>query len=121
MRYSARTGAESANNRGNDMKQTVSFTDFRDAFRAYGRMDAFSREGAQLLYDYLEEIDPDWELDVIALCCDWCESSTSEIIAENNLAGYDEIEPDMDAMQAWLEERTTVLGRVGDGFVYATF
>lgn len=54
------------------MKTTINFNDFRDAFRSMDRMENFSREGMQVLFDYLEECDPDYELDVIAPCCGCC-------------------------------------------------
>ena len=103
------------------MRTTISFEDFRDAFRAHNRIDNFSREGARILYDYLEELDPDYELDVIALCCDFCESSVAEIIEENAL----EIDPDdedaLAQVAAWLADQTQVLGTCDDGIVYAAF
>lgn len=44
---------------------------FIDAFRAYDRYDQFGYEALSALYDYLDDIDPDYGLDVIAICCDW--------------------------------------------------
>jgi hypothetical protein len=65
------------------MKQTISFYDFRDAFRNFDRLDNFSYDGARILFDYLEEIeegsDQEIELDVIALCCDYSEGTPEEI------------------------------------------
>ena len=64
------------------MKQTVNFNDFRDAFRAFDRMENFSYEGMQALFDYLEQLEEDTgeeiELDVIALCCDYSEATWRE-------------------------------------------
>ena len=63
------------------IKQTVTESDFRDAFQAI-RPDNFSYEGLGALYDYLEnlsdDIGDDIELDVIALCCDYTEYSEDE-------------------------------------------
>jgi hypothetical protein len=57
------------------MKQTIGFTQFSDAFRAYDRYDQFGYDALKALFDYLEELEQDigeeMELDVIALCCDW--------------------------------------------------
>jgi hypothetical protein len=57
------------------MKQTVNFSAFVDAFRAHDRYDQFGHSALRALFDYLEELEQDigeeWELDVIALCCDW--------------------------------------------------
>ena len=103
--------------------ETVSLSDFHKAFFRMGREDQFSHEGRELLFNYLEELSGDLgdsiELDVISLCCEYYESSAAEIVAEN---GADDLDPeDLDAVEAWLQDRTTVAGRVGDGFVYQAF
>jgi len=55
------------------MKQTVTKSMFRDAFKQVGRND-FSYEGLGSLYDYLEQYEDNTgeeiELDVLAICCD---------------------------------------------------
>jgi len=60
------------------MKQTINFSDFYDAFQAI-RPDNFSYDGLRALYnwleDYADDTGEDYELDVIALCCDFCEYS----------------------------------------------
>ena len=65
------------------MYQTVTFEDFRDAFRAYDRMENFTYDGARILFDYLEALEDDIgeriELDVIALCCDYAEDMPEDI------------------------------------------
>jgi hypothetical protein len=59
------------------MYQTITFSDFIDAFHAYDRYDSFGYKGLRALFDYLEENENDlgdergMELDVIALCCEW--------------------------------------------------
>ena len=52
---------------------------FRDEFNRAGRGSQFSYEGLGLLFDYLEEIDPQYDLDVIALCCDYSEATPADI------------------------------------------
>ena len=63
--------------------------DFRDAFRRMDRVDQFSYEGAQLLFDYLESYEQDTgeriELDVIALCCDYTEDDAEAIAQSYNI------------------------------------
>ena len=61
------------------MKQTVYVGDFRDAFDRMGRGNNFSYEGLGILFDYFEEVDPDFELDVIAICCDFSEMDEQEV------------------------------------------
>ena len=62
------------------MKLTIeNASQFRDEFRQCGRADQFSYEALGLLFDYLEDIDPDYDLDVIALCCEYSEDSVEQI------------------------------------------
>jgi len=62
--------------------KTVSFSDFVEEFRNYGREDQFSYEGKKALYDYLNDLSEDigepTELDVIAICCDYTEYDSLE-------------------------------------------
>ena len=68
--------------------QTIDLYQFREAFRAYNRMDNFSYEGLEVLFDYLDNLSDDIgepiELDVIALCCEYYESSIEEIINKDD-------------------------------------
>lgn len=105
------------------MKQTIdNASQFRDAFRTMGRHDQFSYEGMELLFDYLEECDPDMELDVIALCCDYSEDSPEDIVESYGIESDDEDEPDAsEAATAYLEANTTVVGTTSTGaIVYAS-
>lgn len=108
------------------MKQTVNETMFRDAFRDADRKENFSYEGLGLLFEYLEEMEADTgeeiELDVIALCCDYSEDSAEDIAANYGIdvRGLDEDEV-TDAVRAYLEENTAVIGETSSGFVYAIF
>lgn len=96
------------------MKITVDIYMFRDEFRKYDRYDTFSYEGYEVLFDYLEEMEEDcgeeWELDVIAICCDWAEDSLENILEEYNLESLEE-----------LEEQTIVLHVQGDMYIYQSF
>ena len=60
------------------MKQTINLSQFRDEFNSI-RPNNFSYEGLEILFDYLEEMEPDLDLDVIALCCDYSEMTLEEI------------------------------------------
>jgi hypothetical protein len=64
------------------MKTTVDFYDFKRAFELCGRGDQFSRDGLFALYDYLTELERDigkeFDLDVVALCCEWTELTWRE-------------------------------------------
>ena len=105
------------------MKSTVSLSDFRDAFRDYDRADNFSYEGLELLYDMFEELDPEIELDVIAICCDFNEDDW-ESIADNYSIEFDE-EADDDEKENlvidYLQENTLFVGKTDSGLVYQAF
>ena len=73
------------------MKQTISKSDFRDMFVRFNRVDNFSYEGLGALYDHLEEIDEDYDLDVIGLCCEYAEDSIENVLKEYNLESLDEL------------------------------
>lgn len=113
------------------MKQTVNKYDFRRAFET-SRPDNFSHEGLGLLFDYLDDTDTgdEYELDVIAICCDWAESPAGEIMRDYNLdlddIGLDtDDDPDEsdieDALMGYLQERTQVAGSTGPTIVYQSF
>ena len=55
----------------------VSFNDFLEEFKEYGRDDSFSYEGKKTLYDYLWELGEDLgqpiELDIISICGEFTE------------------------------------------------
>ena len=95
---------------------------FREAFRLAGRMDQFSHEGLEVLLNYLEQFNESIELDVVALCCDYYESSIEELI-DNYKIDLSEADPDSitEVVREYLEDNTSVCGQVSDGFVYAAF
>jgi hypothetical protein len=71
------------------MVQEVTFSKFCDAFFAQDRGEQFSWDALHALYDYLEDLDPTYELDVVELCGEYVEvaeddldSNDYEIIAE---------------------------------------
>ena len=104
------------------MKTTVSRHEFAHAFADADRQNNFSREALGLLFDYLEELDPDMELDVIALCCDYCEDTLEDVISSYSIDVEDMDEDDtVEAVRDYLNENTTLLGETLHGFVYAAF
>jgi len=95
------------------MIETVSFTHFYDTFKKY-RPDNFSYSGLRVLFDYLEEFEnctgEPIEFDHIALCCDFHESTSAEIIANYSLDSEEYDEDDTDKLVEYLEEQTSVCG-----------
>lgn len=97
------------------MKITVNTAgQFRTAFHQAGRKDQFSYDALGLLFDYLEENDPDYELDVVELCCYYAELSENEIRASYNVSSERDIED-------FLQENTAYVGKTETGFVFAPF
>jgi len=76
------------------MIQTITISDFRDAFRSCGRNDQFSYEALELIFDYIEEYEQDTgeqvELDVISICCEWAEDSPENIADQYGIEAEDE-------------------------------
>lgn len=109
------------------MKTTVNNCDFHDAFRAYDRLENFSYEGRNLLFEMLEQIEEDTgeeiELDVIAICCDYNEDSV-DAIADNysiDLSECDDDDERKDAVLEYLNDNTFVVGETDTGIVYQAF
>jgi hypothetical protein len=90
------------------MYQTVNFGGFCDAFRAQGREGQFSYPAKWLLYDHLENVDPDHELDVIALCCAYAEDDQDDVRRNYSIKG--------DVLD-WLQNNTIVVGVTPAGAV----
>ena len=98
------------------MRQTVTKSAFIDAFKDYNREDNFSYDGLCALFDWLEELGEEtgqeFELDVIALCCEFSEYGSALEACEN----YD-FEPDEDDDEDdqedealdWLRQRTAII------------
>ncbi len=94
------------------------------AFKAAGRGNQFSYEGLKALYDYLDRLGEDVELDVIGLCCGYQESTIQEIIDDYEIDVSD-ADGDEDEIKGivkdFLNYRTVVCGETSDGFVFAQF
>jgi hypothetical protein len=108
------------------MIQTINVSQFRDAFRSMGRQDQFSYEGLGALFDYLEDFDGGgYDLDVIALCCDFSEDTVEDIAANYGLEFSSIEDGDTDGerehARAYLEENTTIVAETASGFLYAQF
>jgi hypothetical protein len=96
---------------------------FRDQFRQAGRGNQFSYEALNMLYEYLEDIDPQYELDVIALCCDYTEATVEEIAHAYGLElpEDEDEEQHRQAVFDFLNDHTSLVGDVAGGFLYANF
>jgi hypothetical protein len=111
------------------MKTTVYQSDFREAFKRAGREKSFSYEALEMIFDYIEEYEQstgeEIELDVIAIDCEWSESTPQEIIdqydTDINTEGMDEDEIAA-AVLDWLNDETIVAGQTAaNDLVYVQF
>ena len=110
------------------MKTTVTFSIFVAVFHLADRQGNFSYDGLRALFDYLEEVERDigkeFELDPIALCCEYAEDDV-ESIAEQYAIDLSDCEGGDDkekAVQDYLEENTDLIASLPGGvFVYCQF
>jgi hypothetical protein len=109
------------------MKQTINFSDFVDAFRAYDRYDQFGYQALMVIFEYLEELEEstgqELELDVVAICCEY-ETNNWHDIAANYSIEIDENEDEDGQKQQvidYLNENTVVLGETDCEIVYQIF
>jgi hypothetical protein len=109
------------------MKQTINFSDFVDAFRAYDRYDQFGYQALMVIFEYLEELEEstgqELELDVVAICCDYATDNWHDI-AVNYSIEIDENENEDEQKQQvidYLNENTVVLGETDCEIVYQSF
>ena len=96
------------------MKHTVNESQFRDAFMDYGRSNNFSYAGLGELYEYLVNLEDDlgeeFELDVIALCCDYSEYTIEELESAYGYMTDDETDDwDLEDWADFLEDHTIVI------------
>lgn len=104
------------------MFHRVTFSTFCDSFRICDRQDQFTYAGKRVLFDYLEQYEEDTgesiELDVVALCCDYVESTADEIIRDYSL----DSDTTEEQVLEWLQDNTMVCGETKEGtIVFAQF
>ena len=69
-----------------------SASQFSDMFYNAGRGEQFSYEALEALYEYYNEFG-DYELDVVAVCCEWCEyDSLPEALEACGAENLDELQ-----------------------------
>jgi hypothetical protein len=109
-----------------NMKTTVCFSEFRDAFQAI-RPDNFSYQGQKILFDYFEQYEEDTgesiELDVIAVCCDYSEDSFQNIADQYGIELDAEMDEDYQSQQVieHLEGEGAYVGDSINGIIYRNF
>ena len=103
------------------MYKTISEYEFRQAFKDMDR-DNYSYDGYTALYEFLDEIcssdDKGFELDVIAICCDFTEY---ENLKEFQSEYYDDVAGDKFETIEEIEEETIVIKLDNGGFIIQVF
>lgn len=110
------------------MYTAVTQSDFTAAFHRANRADNFSHEALVLLFNYLEDLEEQtgepYELDVVAICCEYSENSAA-YLADYYAIDIEEAEGDEDEIKTlvldYLSDETTVIGETSTGIVYADF
>ena len=107
------------------MKQSVTFSDFTDAFRNHDRENQFSYDALRVLFDWFEQLDEETgeetELDVIAICCEFNEDDWGEIADNYNIDIDDEPGNLEDIVIEYLQENTMFVGKTSGTLVYQQF
>ena len=67
--------------------KSINEWEFIEEFKNANRENNFSREGLFALYEWYEELsecyeDNNYELDVIAICCEWSELTNDDLISD---------------------------------------
>jgi hypothetical protein len=105
------------------MYTTINFDAFAESFVKMGRFEQFSTEALRALFDYYEALEDDigesFDLDVIAICCEWSEYKIKElpdVFDEFEWETFGELSGVelMRYIKDVLEDKTTVLDVGGD-------
>lgn len=97
------------------MKKEISLNEFIEEFKEMGR-DYYSHNGYEELFNYYDEFE-DFDLDVIAICCDVNEYDMDELIENYGyLLEQDELDDEdyLNELVKYVERRTS-LRRLNNG------
>lgn len=111
---------------------TVDIYLFRQQFIDMNRSENFTYEGLGVLFEYLtdlEHCEEEYELDVIALCCDFAEGTPKEIADDYEIdlpdtEGMDEDQAAdviAETVREYLEDEGVFVGETDDTLVYRQF
>lgn len=108
--------------------QTLTKSDFVQAFKQSSRKDQFSYEALEAIFEYLEDYSNDSgenvELDIVSICCDWNEEGWEGIAKDHgiDLEGCEDDADKIEAVRDHLEYHTQcILLADGETFVYIAF
>ena len=96
---------------------------FRKCFEELGRQNQFSWNAFDALFDYYGQISEDdgrpFKMDVIGICCDWCEYGTMQEAAEAYDIDEDIDRDDNDAIFEWFQDNQHAIEVKGGGILVA--
>ena len=101
------------------MIQTITITDFINAFDRVDRSANFSTAGLVAIFDLLEDVNPDMELDPIAICCEFSEYKDLEELKQDY--AYDEDLEEDDEILDYYRDQTLVLDLANGGLVIQAY
>lgn len=105
------------------MYTKITKSSFIQAFDYAGRGNQFSNTALMFLFDYIEEMEEchgeQIELDVIALCCEYEETSTEDLCVA---FGFDEADPEIDEkIINELNNSTIYIGKTIGAYLFASY
>lgn len=105
------------------MKQTIYLENFIEAFHRFNCMGNFSNEGLEVLFNYLEDRNPDMELDIAYICLEYSENDPASIAADHRIELPENASADARryVVRDFLEEKTFIIGETKTSFVYESF
>jgi len=103
------------------MIKTITEWDFVNSFDQVNRATNFSVAGRKALFEMLEEIDANMELDPIAICCDFTEYGSLEEWKQDYGYEAEDEEDDDDYALDYLRDQTLVLELSNGGLVIQSY
>jgi hypothetical protein len=100
--------------------QTLTKSDFVQAFKQSSRKDQFSHEALEAIFEYLEEYSEqadsnNIEFDIVAICCQWVEMTWEEVVQAYDVDLSDVADEDKaDAVWGFLTDETVGVYRVSN-------
>ena len=103
------------------MIKTITEWDFVNSFDQVNRATNFSVAGRKALFEMLEEIDANMELDPIAICCDFTEYGSLEEWKQDYCYEAEDEEDDDDYALDYFRDQTLVLELSNGGLVIQSY
>lgn len=92
--------------------KTFDLQDFKREFELYNRRDQFSNQALELIFNYLNQDDYTFQMDVIGFCCEFSERSCQDILQDYDVYADDNMTNEELAEQAreYLHDNTSLVG-----------